>query len=75
MKRQDILDSMPEISGDAINADALHDALEKWMVDVLDHYEMKFKEIRDKLYVNCIDDLGGIIDAVDIAFECARDLY
>ncbi len=62
MNRRDIISDCPEGSED-------------WLNDIIDHFEFKFNEIKDKLDISEISELGAIEEAYNIADAVARELY
>lgn len=68
MNRQDILDI-------ACDEDATEDERYESMKSAIDDIEGKFSEIKDLLDDFNLDNLDKIVEAYEIAKECATDLY
>lgn len=62
MNRREIMDECPE-------------GHEEWLKSILDHFEDKFNEIRDKLAIDNISKLDQVEEAYDLAESTGQDLY
>lgn len=62
MNRKDIMSDCPEEYEDQLK-------------DVLDYFESKFDDIKDRLKISSVADLCGIEDALEIATEACEELY
>ena len=62
MRRKDILNDCPEGHEDFVEG-------------ILDYFESKFNEIKDKLSITQLSDLSNIEDAYSIAASVCDDLY
>tara|TARA_R110002020_G_scaffold455167_1_gene671208 strand:+ start:422 stop:640 length:219 start_codon:yes stop_codon:yes gene_type:complete len=72
MKRQEIINSMPEIDDFTTETE---ERLLEWLGGVIDHFEGVFSEIESLIDIQGVDDLGGIATARDLALKNKDDLY
>lgn len=73
MKRSKILDDFP-LDYDKTVEGQEEDLLD-YLSSVIDHFENKFKEIKDKLEIQDLGELDQIEEAWQIAKDTAQDLY
>ena len=62
MKRAEIMGDCPEEFEDRLK-------------EIIDYFEQKVNEIRDKLDIDKISELSNIEEAFDLAYKLSDDLY
>ena len=70
-KRKEYMSELPVDDIPDNKAEELRD----FFKEIIDDMETAFGHIRGKLEISSLDDLDGIIDAYDIANDCADKLY
>ena len=73
MKRSKILEDFP-LDYDKTIAEQ-EETLYNYLSSVMDHFEVKFNDIKDKLEIVDLGELGQIEEAWQIAKDAADDLY
>lgn len=70
MKRSYILDNIPDSGNEDFNNE-MYD----YLVEVINHFESKFEDIRDHLDYASLGNESGIEEAFEIASKCRDGLY
>lgn len=73
MKRSKILDGLPLYYDRSMEEQ--EEELYNYLSSVIDHFESKFNDIKDKLEIKDLGELDQIEEAWQIAKDTADDLY